>query len=357
MEINDNESLKVKGIKEDHCEDIKPSSCGEVLFPYHNQYSCIRNKIIRNQKFQKIKRELKKNKKKIKQERQQRGESKDPHTLETLRVSDETAIDLRNEENPIFNHDLNTDEFKDFFSKTREPRVLITYCDNPMKKTRIFGRELTRIIPNSESMYRNRCGVKKMVKRAIEKNYTDILIINEHKKEPDGLLVIHLPEGPTAHFKLSNVRITTELRKHHKDIGPLRPEVILNNFTTRLGLTVSRMLGALFHYDPEFKGCRAVTFHNQRDYIFFRHYRYAFDTNKQRTRLKELGPRFTLRLKSLQKGTFDSKYGEYEWIIQVSELHTRNFRFVNDFGQDFLAMYITPSPTKKKHLYDVKKAN
>ena len=29
-----------------------------------------------------------------------------------------------------------------------------------------------------------------------------------------------------------------------------------------------------------------------------------------------MGPRFTLKLRSLQKGTFDSKLGEYDWIIQ-----------------------------------------
>jgi ribosome production factor 1 len=184
-----------------------------------------------------------------------------------------------------------------------------------LQKTRIFGRELTRIIPNSTSLYRNRSGVKKIVKSAIKENFTDILIINENRKEPDGLLVIHLPDGPTAHFKVSNVRITTELRKNHKEITEHRPEVILNNFTTRLGLTVGRMLGALFHYNPEFEGRRAVTFHNQRDYIFFRHYRYGIDGDGKKARLKELGPRFTLKLRSLQKGTFDSKYGQYEWII------------------------------------------
>ena len=46
----------------------------------------------------------------------------------------------------------------------------------------------------------------------------------------------------------------------------------MNNFSTRLGHTVSRMLAALFHYEPQFQGKRAVTFHNQRDYIFFRHH-------------------------------------------------------------------------------------
>lgn len=44
-------------------------------------------------------------------------------------------------------------------------------------------------------------------------------------------------------------------------------------------------------------------------------FRYEFNPEGKKTRLSELGPRFTLKLKSLQKGTFDSKYGQYEWII------------------------------------------
>lgn len=39
-------------------------------------------------------------------------------------------------------------------------------------------------------------------------------------------------------------------------------------------------------------------------------------TSNAKPRLMELGPRFTLKLRSLQLGTFDSKTGEYEWIIQ-----------------------------------------
>lgn len=93
------------------------------------------------------------------------------------------------------------------------------------------------------------------------------------------MLIIHLPDGPTAHFKLSNVKITPELKRSHKEISKHRPEVILTNFTTRLGCTIGRMLGALFHYQPEFKGSRVVTFHNQRDYIFFRHHRYDYFNN------------------------------------------------------------------------------
>lgn len=53
------------------------------------------------------------------------------------------------------------------------------------------------------------------------------------------------------------------------------PEVILNNFNTRLGHSIGRLLASLFPHDPQFNGRQVVTFHNQRDFIFFRHHRYA----------------------------------------------------------------------------------
>jgi ribosome production factor 1 len=58
--------------------------------------------------------------------------------------------------------------------------------------------------------------------------------------------------------------------QNHGRVSGHRPELILNNFNTRLGRRVGRMLGSLFHQDPQFRGRRVVTFHNQRDFIFFR---------------------------------------------------------------------------------------
>lgn len=34
---------------------------------------------------------------------------------------------------------------------------------------------------------------------------TDIIMVHEHRGEPDGLVVSHLPYGPTAYFGLFNV--------------------------------------------------------------------------------------------------------------------------------------------------------
>ncbi|XP_043253050.1 probable ribosome production factor 1 [Colletes gigas] len=322
--------MKVKNLRvnpfnqvNDESNEAGPSTSedkkSQVILPSDSNFNHIKCKAVRYKKCQRLLKEKIKAKKEAKKQRIQEGAPKQvPHTIESLREKDETVVtgDLDDEENQELKVDFEHDEFAAYYRHDYEPKVLITYSDNPTRKSRIFGVELTRIIPNSISLYRNRSGVKKMVKSAIARNFTDIIVINEDQCKPNGMLIVHLPDGPTAYFKLSNVKITPELKRSHKEITKHRPEVILNNFTTRLGYTIGRMLGALFHYEPEFKGRRAVTFHNQRDYIFFRHHRYQFDLKKGKATLRELGPRFTLKLKYLQHGTFDTKYGEYEWLIQ-----------------------------------------
>lgn len=36
--------------------------------------------------------------------------------------------------------------------------------------------------------------------------------------------------------------------------------------------------------------------------------------------LQELGPRFTLKMRWLQEGTFDTQFGEYEWIHKRKDM-------------------------------------
>jgi ribosome production factor 1 len=38
-----------------------------------------------------------------------------------------------------------------------------------------------------------------------------------------------------------------------------------------------------------------------------------------RCRLQELGPRFTLKLRSLLLGPYDLRHGEFEWVHKVSD--------------------------------------
>lgn len=75
-----------------------------------------------------------------------------------------------------------------------------------------------------------RSAVKKIVKSARDNGYTDVIIVNEDQKKPNGFLVIHLPEGPTAHFKLSNCKITKEMKKNYREISAHRPEVCYEDY-------------------------------------------------------------------------------------------------------------------------------
>ena len=80
------------------------------------------------------------------------------------------------------------------------------------QRTIAFIKELSRIIPNSEPLWRRNASIKKTVKQAVAKGYTDVVVVNEDNRIPNGLLLSHLPEGPTAQFRLSNVKITKEIK-------------------------------------------------------------------------------------------------------------------------------------------------
>ncbi|KAK3090283.1 hypothetical protein FSP39_010615 [Pinctada imbricata] len=292
--------------------------------------SSIKNKILRNEAYRKLKMEKRKaqmqERKKRKQEAEEMGEKappkKVPKTIENMRVFDETMVNPQDTEVMI---DEAQDEMSSYFNRETLPKILITTCDRPCSRTNKFCKELRNSIPNSEIYYRRGLDLKKIIPQALSRDFTDLIVINEDRKEPNGLVMSHLPDGPTAHFKLSSLRLSTEIRRAG-DMSQHRPEVILNNFNTRLGHSVGRMLASLFHHDPQFSGRRVVTFHNQRDFIFFRHHRYVF-RNSKKVGLKELGPRFTLKLRSLQKGTFDSKFGEYEWVHKRHEMETSRRKF------------------------------
>ncbi len=80
------------------------------------------------------------------------------------------------------------------------------------QRTIAFMKELSRIIPNSEPMWRRNASIKKTVKQAVQKGFTDIVVINEDNRIPNGMLISHLPDGPTANFRLSNVKITKDIK-------------------------------------------------------------------------------------------------------------------------------------------------
>ena len=96
------------------------------------------------------------------------------------------------------------------------------------------------------------------------------------------------------------------------------PELVLSNLSTPLGLSTGRLLQRLFPPLPQIVGRQVVAIHNQRDFVFFRRFRYMFAVRETeqsrtvaktqgrdedlRTKMQEIGPRFTLKLRWLKRG-------------------------------------------------------
>ncbi|KAI7754060.1 hypothetical protein M8C21_009575 [Ambrosia artemisiifolia] len=314
--------------------------------------SMIKNKDKRSALYAKLKHEKKAEKRKQAKAREalesralELGEElppkKVPRTIENTREADETVC--RPDDEELFAGN-DADEFSSVLNQNRAPKVLMTTCRFNSTRGPALIKDLLTIIPNSEYYKRGTYDLKKIVDYANNKEYTSVIVVHTSRREPDALLIIGLPNGPTAHFKLSNLVLHKDLKGHGNPTSH-KPELVLNNFTTRLGHRVGRLIQSLFPQDPEFRGRRVVTFHNQRDFIFFRHHRYvveseedSVDINKDTgewtktlkgkitARLHECGPRFTLKLISLQHGTFDTKGGEYEWVHKP-EMDTSRRRF------------------------------
>jgi ribosome production factor 1 len=266
-----------------------------------------------------------------KERRKQGVPVQEPLTQEMLREKDDSIVkeenidEIRGEEE--------VDEFAAYYNSDIPPKVLITTAWDAMSNkarmpgrvTRWFIKDLLACVPNSFFFTRRKYYLKQIVEYCKKKDFTDIMIIGERNNEPYSMIFMHLPDGPTATFRLSTTRVSKSI-KYHATSSDYYPELILNNFSTRLGYRMARMFSALFPQNPEFLGRRVVTLHNQRDFIFFRHHRYEFEDNLKAVRIQEIGPQITFRLKSLQLGTFDTQFGEYEWFHR-KELDTSRRRF------------------------------
>ena len=264
-----------------------------------------------------------------------------PKSLDAMRESDETLPEPEDEE---VMRAMEEDEFAPYYRNEKEAKIMITTRPRPSKKLFTFIGDLLELLPKAFFYPRKKFTLKQIVGWAQKKDFTHLVVLNEKNKVCNAMLISHLPSGPTACFKVSNIVPADDIEDHGRSTDH-RPEVMLNNFNTRLGLRVGRMFGSMFPHEPEFRGRQVVTFHNQRDFIFVRHHRYIFKETAARAgsnkaqivgkdgktavqaATQELGPRFTLKMRWLQAGTFDTKEGEYEWILKRGEMETSRRRF------------------------------
>ncbi|KAK4523327.1 hypothetical protein GAYE_PCTG50G1221 [Galdieria yellowstonensis] len=270
----------------------------------------LRSKIRQRSKYMK-KKQKKKEKEQRKMEAEARGEDwrKQPLTLEDKRVS--VGDDFSAGERLAVDQFI-SDEFSPVFSGTITPKVVIVPGLKATRITYTFISELLQVIPNSVFFKRKQSSLAQASASASQKGFTDLIVMEENRKQITGLFHIHLPTGPCAYYRIRNYIPCKNIVGHGRS-NPSKPEVILSHFTTALGIRVARMLGALFALEPEYSGRQVVTLHNQRDFIFFRFHRYQFDEQGKKVSLQEQGPRFTLLLQQLIKGLPGDDNAEVEF--------------------------------------------
>lgn len=232
-----------------------------------------------------------------------------------------------------------------FEPMTQEPKILITTSINSMLHTE--AEYLTSFFPNSVYIRRtahfhaHKYSVREIASFASNRSYTTLIVLNEDQKRPSGLDIVHLPHGPMFHFSISNWVEGAKLAGHGNPTGH-NPELILNNFRTPLGLLAAHLFKTMFPPQPELEGRQVVTLHNQRDYIFVRRHRYVFRDKRAteksivgtdgkpiegvediKTGLQELGPRFTLKLRRIDKGIQKRSGQEWQWKAGDEKVRTR----------------------------------
>ncbi|RLV96173.1 Ribosome production factor 1 [Spathaspora sp. JA1] len=265
----------------------------------------IKNKQRRQKIFGEIKHEKNKARHKLRAERakeeranpelrEERIAENIPDTIDNKRIYDETiGVEVEGEDQ---------DEFQQYFSNLNvEPKILLTTSEQAKKPAYEFADMLMDFLPNTTFIKRKKeYSMKEIAKFASNREYSDLLVINEDKKKVTGLTFIHLPEGPTFYFSITSIVDGKRIKGHGNATNHI-PELVLNNFNSRLGKTVGRLFQSIFPHQPEIQGRQVITLHNQRDYIFIRRHRYIF-RNEEKVGLQELGPQFTLKLRRMQKG-------------------------------------------------------
>jgi len=203
------------------------------------------------------------------------------------------------------------DEYR--WAGVEDPKIMITTARDPSSKLKQFAKELKLIFPNSQRINRGHYQMEQLMDACRANAVTDMMVVSETRGVPDGLIVCHLPYGPTAFFNLSNV----VMRHDIPDVGTMSemyPHLIFENFSSKLGKRIKDILKYLYPV-PKDDSRRIVTFSNEDDFISFRHHNFKWEDNE--IQLKEIGPRFEMKLYKVVRGTLDKlKTADDEWVYK-----------------------------------------
>jgi U3 small nucleolar ribonucleoprotein protein IMP4 len=225
-------------------------------------------------------------------------------------------------------YNLMDDEYKS--GNYREPKVLITTSRSCSNRLHQFMQEMRIIIPNSYKLNRGNLVIKDLVQIAKEKEFTDIILLHENRGQPDGLILTHLPYGPTIYFGLYNVVLRHDIR----EIGTVSeayPHLVFDGFNSKLGNRVTEILKNIFPI-PKLDSNKVMSFACKDDVISFRHHSFNKknksiinnltnikadnECRPDDVELVEHGPRFDMMPYQITLGTVDIQDAQKEWVIR-----------------------------------------
>ena len=193
-----------------------------------------------------------------------------------------------------------------------EPRICVTTSRDPSSRLLQFAKETKLLFPNSIRMNRGNNRVDDLMEACRQQDFTDVVVLQETRGEPDGMVVCHLPLGPTAFFSIHGAVL-----RHDLDAAPMSeayPHLILDNFQSDLGRRVGNIWKCLFPV-PKADSRRVLTLSNRNDFISFRHHMYT-KVAHDKVDLHEVGPRFELQLYRIRLGTLEQTEADNEYVLR-----------------------------------------
>lgn len=216
------------------------------------------------------------------------------------------------------------DRDNEYFNATSTgstPKIVITSSRDPSSRLVQFLKEMKLTLPESQRINRGSYTMNDLQDLCHRNEVTDLLIINEHRGQPDSLILSHFPHGPTAYFSLHNVVLRHDLNNSSSGEDKLEkvsecvPHLVLNGFQSRVGLRVKQILQHIFP-PPSNDSKRVCTFSVLNDYISFRNHLYLLTGgNKKECVLNEIGPRFEMKLYKIKLGLLTQE-AEDEFVLR-----------------------------------------
>jgi len=112
-----------------------------------------------------------------------------PTELRTEAASLKKEIEYDDEETGALKSHIDDEYAK---AGIHDPKILLTTAREPSSRLKQFAREMKLVFPNSQRINRGNTIVKELVEVARDNEFTDIVVLHEHRGEPGKFVCVHL---------------------------------------------------------------------------------------------------------------------------------------------------------------------